>query len=153
MPRDDTRPTGHRAIDSAALNGEVRRPGQTVRDKDLIAVGRGLRCTGRELMSDLGRACAAHGAETMSKALCVESKTAMRFMAWLQAREHAGDCEVAEASALPRGEHGGDGGVGIPVPNSALVGKAVDDMLEAIMRNPRVLEEFSEWLTFTRGGV
>lgn len=153
MPRDDTRPTGHRLIDKAALSGGGRRPGQTVRDGDVIATGRGLRCTGKGLVADLGRACAAHGAETVSKALCVQSRVAMRFLAWLQEREHAGRCEVAEASALPRGQHGGGNGCGIPVPSSALVGKAVDDMLEAIMRNPRLLEEFSEWLTFTRGGV
>ncbi len=153
MPRDDTRPTGHRAIDSAALSGEVRRPGQTVRDGDVIATGRGARSADDDLEQLVRLAAGIHGHDVVSRALCVRSTVVLEFAAWVQGREHAGSCEVAEASALPRGQHGGGGGGGIPVPSSALVDTEVSDMLRAIMRNPRLLSEFSEWLTFTRGGV
>jgi len=87
------------------------------------------------------------------QALRVRCSVAIPFLAWLQGREHAGHCEVSEAAALPRGQHGSGDGCGLPVPSSALVGQGVEDLLRAIMDDSRVLDAFSEWLTFTRGGV
>jgi len=153
MPREDTRPTGHTLIDRAALSGEARKRGQPVRSGDLIAEGRGPGITRATLEQELDRACCRHGADVVSKALCVESKVVMRFAAWVQAREHASRCEVAEASAAPRGQDGGGHGLGIPVPSSGLLDGEVVDLLNAIMDDPRVLEQFGEWLTFVRSGV
>lgn len=153
MPRDDTRPTGHMLIDKAALSGEVRRPGQAVRDGDVIATGRGALSAEDDLRELVIQAAKVHGHHTVSRALCVRSPVVLEFAAWVQGREHAGACEVAEASAKPRGQEGCGHGLGIPVPDSGLVDAEVSDMLRAIMLNPRVLSEFSEWLTFTRGGV
>jgi len=140
-------------IDKAALTGEVRRPGQTVRDKDLIAVGRGLQNAEHELIEAARAAAAMHGHHLVIQALRCQGRIGIEFLAWLQAREFAGGCEVAEASALPRGQHGNGGGGGVPVPESALVDQGVADLLKAIMQDSRVLEAFGEWLTFTRGGV
>ena len=151
--RRDTRPSGHRLIDQAALAGEVREPGQTVQSGDLIATGRGQRSADADLERLVHQAADRHGYHVVSRALCVESTVVLRFAAWVQGREHAGRCEVAEAAALPRGQHGGGDGDGVPVPSSALVGQGVNDLLNAVMADPRVLEAFSEWLTFTRGGV
>lgn len=151
--RRDTRPTGHRLIDNAALNGEVRRPGQTVRDGDVIATGRGLHNAEQELIEAAQSAAARHGHHLVIQALRCQSRIGIEFLAWLQGREFAGECEVAEAAALPRGQYGGGGGEGIPVPSSALVDQGVVDLLKAIMQDSRVLDAFSEWLTFTRGGV
>lgn len=133
--------------------GEVRKPGQTVRDKDLIAVGRGLQNAEHELIEAARAAAAMHGHHLVIQALRCQGRIGIEFLAWLQGREFAGQCEVAEAAALPRGQYGGGGGEGIPVPSSALVGQGVEDLLRAIMDDSRVLDAFSEWLTFTRGGV
>lgn len=153
MPRDDTRPTGHMLIDKAALSGEVRRPGKTVRDGDVIATGRGLHNAEQELIEAARAAAATHGHHLVIQALRCQARIGIEFLAWLQGREFAGECEVAEAAALPRGQHGGGGCGGIPVPSSALVDTEVSDMLRAIMQDARILDAFSEWLTFTRGGV
>ena len=88
--RRDTRPTGHRLIDNAALNGEVRRPGQTVRDGDVIAVGVGCAKAEREMMAAAKTASLVHGYDVVTQALACESEFGLQFLAWLQGREHAG---------------------------------------------------------------
>jgi len=154
MPRDDTRPTGHRLIDKAALNGEVRRPGQTVRDGDVIAVGVGCAKAEREMMAAAKTASLVHGYDVVTQALACESEFGLQFLAWLQGREHAGRCEVADAGAqgATNGVWGGNGR-GVPVPGTALLSTDVDAMLRAIMQRPAILQEFDEWLTDRRNGV
>lgn len=139
MPRDQ-RWTGHRPI-RAGADGQ---PG------DVIAEGRGPLATKSDLDTDLKRACERHGADVVSKALCVESRVVMRFAAWAQGREHASDCEIEGVAALPAGQHGGGHGNGIPVPAAGLRDGEIDDLLNAIMQNPSIMQEFAEWRAWVR---
>lgn len=138
MPRDKW--TGHRPI-RAGADGQ---PG------DVIAEGRGPRATKSDLDTDLKRACEWHGADVVSKVLCVRSRAVMRFAAFAQGREHASDCEVAGAAALPAGQHGGGHGSGIPVPAAGLCDGEIDDLCNAIVENPSILHEFAEWRAWVR---
>lgn len=140
----DTSPLGHRQIDNAAHG---------IQTGDAIAEGRGPGAAQSELRQHLSRACAVHGADVVSQALCVQSPVVMRFAAWVQGREHAAACEVANASARQFGQTGGDRGFGIPVPDAGLRDCEIEDLLQAVMRDPRVMERFAEWLTFERSGV
>lgn len=132
----------------------VRAPGQTVRDRDVIAVGVGLCSAEREMVRAAKAAALVHGYDVVAQALACESKWGLRFLAWLQGREHAGRCEVADAGAqgATNGVWGGNG-QGVPVPGTALLSTDVDAMLEAIMRRPPILQEFDQWLTDRRSGV
>jgi hypothetical protein len=117
---------------------------------DVIANGRGPRAAQAELDGDLERAEARHGADVVSKVLCLRSRAVMRFAAFAQGREHASDCEVAGAAALPAGQHGGGHGSGIPVPAAGLCDGEIDDLCNAIVENPRILQEFAEWRAWVR---
>lgn len=132
MPRDKW--TGHRPI----------------RAGDVIAEGRGPQTTHSDLGRDLQRACERHGEDVVSKVLCVRSRVVLRFAAWAQGREHASDCEIEGVAALPAGQHGGGHGNGIPVPAAGLRDGEVDDLLDAIMQNPSIMQEFAEWRAWVR---
>ena len=135
--------TGHRPLNNAAH-------GRPVQTGDVIATGHGPRAAQGYLDRDLAQACERHGEDVVSKVLCVRSRVVMRFAAWAQGREHASDCEIEGVAALPAGQHGGGHGNGIPVPAAGLRDGEVDDLLDAIMQNPSIMQEFAEWRAWVR---
>jgi hypothetical protein len=127
-----------------------RRRDKAVQSGDVIANGRGPLAAQEDAYSDLQRAQRLHGADVVSKVLCLHSRAVMRFAAFAQGREHASDCEVAGAAALPAGQHGGGHGSGIPVPAAGLCDGEIDDLCNAIVENPSILQEFAEWRAWVR---
>ena len=125
-----------------------------MRGGDVIAVGVGCAKAEREMMAAAKTASLVHGYDVVTQALKCESEFGLQFLAWLQGREHAGRCEVADAGAqgTANGSWGGNG-QGVPVPSTALLSTDVDAMLQAIMQRPAILQEFDEWLTDRRNGV